>query len=155
MPPATASPVRSRPGGRAAVHSPQNLIESLIDAFETESRLLDELIGVMQRQRGAVGADDLQAVDDTVFATHRVLATLTEARSRRQTLNRLLGYREDLVIQSLHEALGSRLSAALDAARTRLSTAARNLSTEVSVNRRLLRAALSGKATADPRPAAP
>jgi flagellar FlgN protein len=153
--PTIASPVRPRLGGRAAVHSPQNLIESLIDAFETESRLLDELIAVMRRQRGAVGDDDLQAVDDSVFATHRVLATLSEARSRRQTLNRLLGYREDLAIQSLHEALGSRLSAALGAARDRLSVAARNLSAEVAVNRRLLRAALAGDATADPTRAAP
>lgn len=153
--PSTASYARSRPGGRAAAHSPQNLIESLIDAFETESRLLDELIAIMRRQRGAVGDDDLQAVDDSVFATHRVLATLSEARNRRQTVNRLLGYREDLAIQSLNEALGERLSAALGVARERLSAAARNLSTEVSINRRLLRAALAGDASDDPGPAAP
>jgi len=153
--PSTASYARSRPGGRAAAHSPQNLIESLIDAFETESRLLGELIAVMQRQRGAVGDDDLQAVDDSVFATHRVLATLSEARSRRQTLNQLLGYREDLAIQSLNETLGERLSAELGAARERLSAAARNLSAEVSINRRLLRAALAGDATGGPTRAAP
>jgi hypothetical protein len=153
--PSTASHVRSRPGGRAAAHSPQNLIESLIDAFESESRLLDELIAVMRRQRGAVGDDDLQAVDDSVFATHRVLATLGEARTRRQTLNRLLGYREDLAIQSLNEPLGARLSVELATARSRLSVAARSLSTEVSVNRRLLRAALAGDATDDPTHDAP
>ena len=50
-------------------------IDSLTDALVTERRLIDELIGVMRRQRSAVGQDDLQSVDDSVFATHRVLVT--------------------------------------------------------------------------------
>ena len=55
-------------------------VDSLTDALKTERRLIDELISVMKRQRSAVGDDDLQAVDDSVFATHRVLVTLSEAR---------------------------------------------------------------------------
>ena len=130
-------------------------VDAMTEALATERRLIDELISIMRRQRSAVGDDDLQSVDDSVFATHRVLATLSEARSRRQTLNQLLGYREDLAIQSLNETLGERLSAELGAARERLSAAARNLSAEVSINRRLLRAALAGDATGGPTRAAP
>ena len=59
-------------------------IDSMTDALTTERRLLDELISVMRRQRSAVGDDDLQRVDDSVFATHRVLVTLNEARRRRR-----------------------------------------------------------------------
>jgi hypothetical protein len=59
-------------------------VDSLTDALTTERRLLDELIVVMRRQRTAVGQDDLQAVDDSVFSTHRVLVTLSEARRRRR-----------------------------------------------------------------------
>ena len=83
-------------------------IESLTDALVTERRLLDELIGVMRRQRAAVGKDDLQTVDDSVFSTHRVLVTLGEARRRRRNLNTLIGQQEDLAIHSLDDALDGR-----------------------------------------------
>src|SRR6185503_12872967 len=118
-------------------------IDSLTDALSTERRLLDELIAVMRRQRDAVGADDLQSVDDSVFATHRVLVTLSEARRRRRNLNTLIGQREDLGIHSLDEVLGPRMTAALRAARDDLHNAARSLSREVAINRRILRQALA------------
>lgn len=118
-------------------------IDSLTDALTTERRLLDELIAVMRRQRNAVGSDDLQAVDDSVFATHRVLVTLSEARRRRRNLNMLIGQREDLGIHSLDEALGTRMTPALRDARDELHVAARALSREVSINRRVLREALA------------
>jgi flagellar biosynthesis/type III secretory pathway chaperone len=118
-------------------------VESLTDALATERRLLDELIQIMRRQRSAVSADDLQAVDDSVFATHRVLVTLSEARRRRRALNTLIGQREDLAIHSLDDVLGPRMTAALRAARDELHDAARALSREVSLNRRILREALA------------
>src|SRR5207302_6755865 len=99
-------------------------VESLTDALVTERRLLDELIAVMQRQRTAVGRDDLQAVDDSVFSTHRVLVTLSEARRRRRNLNTLIGQQEDLAIHSLDDALGSRMTDALRLARDELCHAA-------------------------------
>src|SRR5438067_13579359 len=83
-------------------------VEALTDALINERRLIEEMIAVMQRQRAAVGKDDLQAVDDSVFATHRVLVTLNEARRQRRALNTLLGEREELGIHALDEALGSR-----------------------------------------------
>jgi len=118
-------------------------IDSLTDALATERRLLDELIAVMRRQRAAVSDDNLQLVDDSVFATHRVLVTLGEARRRRRTLNTLIGQREDLGIHALEEALGPRMTPALRAARDELHNAARSLSREVALNRRILREALA------------
>jgi len=145
MPSQTLSPRAAARGGPVLAHSTQTLIESLVDETDTESRLLDELLAIMDRQREAVAADDMQAVDDTVFATHRVLATLAEARRRHETLSRLLGNREDLVLRSLNEALGVRLSRELAEARARRAAAAATLSHSVAVNRRLLRAALAQK----------
>lgn len=118
-------------------------VDSMTDALITERRLIDELIAVMRRQRSAVGEDDLQAVDDSVFATHRVLVTLSEARRQRRNLNALIGQREDLGIHSLDEALGSRMTDALREARDELHNAARSLSREVALNRRILREALA------------
>lgn len=118
-------------------------VDSFTDALTTERRLLDELIAVMRRQRSAVGDDDLQSVDDTVFSTHRVLVTLSEARRRRRSLNTLIGQREDLGIHELDEALGGRMTPALRAARDELHYAARALSREVALNRRILREALA------------
>jgi hypothetical protein len=118
-------------------------IDSLTEALTSERRLLDELISVMRRQRSAVGDDDLQSVDDSVFSTHRVLVTLSEARRRRRALNTLIGQREDLGIHSLDEVLGARMTPALREARDDLHNAARSLSREVALTRRILREALA------------
>lgn len=118
-------------------------VDSMTEALITERRLIDELIAIMRRQRSAVGDDDLQSVDDSVFATHRVLVTLSEARRTRRNLNALIGQREDLGIHSLDEALGERMTSALRTARDELHNAARALSREVSLNRRILREALA------------
>jgi hypothetical protein len=118
-------------------------VDSLTEALVTERRLIDELIGIMRKQRNAVGDDDLQVVDDSVFATHRVLVTLSEARRRRRTRNSLLGQPEDLGIHALDEALGPRMSQGLRAARDELHAAAKTLSREVALNRRILKEALA------------
>ena len=127
------------PGTRVIV-SP---VDSFTDALTSERRLLEELIAVMRRQRDAVGNDDLQSVDDSVFATHRVLVTLSEARRRRRSLNTLIGQREDLGIHALDEVLGPRMTPRLRVARDELHSAARALSREVALNRRILREALA------------
>lgn len=126
--------------------SPGNLpsVEVLADSMASETRLIDELIAIMRRQRQAVAMDDLQAVDDSVFATHRVLVTLNEARRRRHALNRMLGEREDLSIDSLDDVLGSRMTDRLRSLREALLSSARALSQEVSINRQVLRHALAG-----------
>ncbi|HEX7241884.1 MAG TPA: hypothetical protein VF263_16500, partial [Longimicrobiaceae bacterium] len=79
-------------------------LDALVDALASERRLLDELVAIMRRQRSAVGVDDLEGVDDSVFATHRVLLTLNEARRRRRSLYTLLGDPEELRFPELEEA---------------------------------------------------
>jgi hypothetical protein len=118
-------------------------IDAMTDALTGESRLLDELIVILKRQRSAVGTDDLQEVDDTVFATHRVLVTLNEARRRRRSINLLMGQQEDMPIGQLEEALGQRMTDALREARDELRLTARTLSREVGINRSILRQALA------------
>jgi hypothetical protein len=118
-------------------------VDSLTDALVAERRLIDDLISIMRKQRSAVGDDDLQVVDDSVFATHRVLVTLSEARRRRRNLNALIGQPEDLGIHALDEALGPRMTPTLRVARDELHAAAKTLSREVSMNRRILKEALA------------
>lgn len=118
-------------------------VDALVEAMQDERRLLDELIAIMRRQRGAVATDDLQAVDDSVFSTHRVLVTLNEARRRRRALFQLFADRDDAGIQDLEEVLAHRLTDAARAARDELRDTARQLAHEVSMNREILREALS------------
>jgi hypothetical protein len=124
------------------VHS-QATLQALQDALRSERKLLEDLIGTMQRQRLAVGADDLQGVDDSVFTTHRVLATLGQARQRRRQINKILCGREELSVRELDEVLGAQMSPELRSARDELRAVAQTLSREVETNRRVLREALS------------
>ena len=115
----------------------------MIDALGSERRLIDELIGLMRRQRAAVGADDLQGVEETVYAMQRVLCTLGEARKRRRALNVRFGHAEDLKLRDLENALGPSFTPHVHEARKALQRAAQTLSGEVAVNRRVLREALA------------
>lgn len=118
-------------------------VAALVDAHLSERRLLEDLIGIMRRQREAVAADDLQGVDDSVFATHRILVTLGEARRRRRSLNTLLGGADELDGEALAEALGGDVPAPLRDAREALRVSAGTLAGEVDVNRRILREAMA------------
>jgi hypothetical protein len=118
-------------------------LDALVGAVTTEIRLLEDLIGIMRGQRRAVADDDLQGVDDSVYATHRVLVTLAEARRRRRSLNQILGGSEDLPLRALEEALGERVTDEVRFARDGLRAAAITLSQEVELNRHLLREALA------------
>jgi hypothetical protein len=117
-------------------------VEVLADVLGTERKLLEELMLVMQKQRAAVAADDLQSLDDSVFATYRVLATLGEARRRRKSVNRMLGHAEDMNVNDLEKLLGDRATAAVIGARNALQDAAVSLSREVDMNKTVLRGAM-------------
>ncbi|MBA3917124.1 MAG: hypothetical protein C0516_00895 [Gemmatimonas sp.] len=119
------------------------LLDTLHDALVSERRLLDDLIAQMRRQRAAVASDDIQGVDDSTFATHRILATLGQARQRRRQLNVLLGGSEDCTLRELEELLGAQVDDRFRDARVRLQQAADVLTREVGMNRKLLREALS------------
>lgn len=124
------------PGGPAAV-------ESLASTVTAEVRLLEDLIGIMRRQRKAVAAEDLQGVDDSVYATHRVLITLGEARRRRRSLNQLIDGSDELPLKRLEDVLGDRMTDELRFARDGLHAAALTLAREVETNRQVLREALA------------
>ncbi len=128
---------------RSSSSSSPALLEVLYDALFSERRLLDDLIAQMRRQRTAVATDDIQGVDDSTFATHRILATLGQARQRRRQLNVLLGGSEECTLRELEELLGDRVDERLRDARLRLQQAADLLTREVGMNRKLLREALN------------
>lgn len=119
------------------------LLDALHDALVSERRLLDDLIAQMRRQRAAVSVDDIQGVDDSTFSTHRILATLGQARTRRRQLNLLLGGAEDCTLRDLETLLADQMDNRLRDARMRLQQAADLLTREVGMNRKLLREALS------------
>jgi hypothetical protein len=118
-------------------------LSALATLMRTECRLLGELIGAMRRQRDAIAADDLQGVEESVFATHRVLHTLGEAQRRRRSISRLLGATEDLPIRELERLIPGPMPDELRAARDELESVAHALAAEVDVNRKILRNALA------------
>jgi hypothetical protein len=118
-------------------------MDALANAVTSEVRLLEDLIGVMRRQRSAVAADDLQGIDDSVYATHRVLVTLAEARRRRRSLSQLVAGVDDFPLRSLEQLLGDTLPDELRDARDGLHAAALTLSQEVETNRQILREAMA------------
>lgn len=137
--PRSGAPRPATPGGP---HAPGTL-DALLDSLRSERKLLEDLAATMRRQRAAVGGDDLQTVDDTVFATHRILATLGQARLRRRQLSRLLAGVEEFPMRDLEEIVGPQMTDALRTARDDLQESALALAREVDVNRRVLRDAIA------------
>ena len=122
---------------------PAAAIAALSDALLSERKLIDELTDIVLRQRAAIAVDDLQAVDDSVFATHRLLLTLGEARKGRRSINAMAGCKEDTGVKHLEEALGPWMTDELRDAREALQIAAARLSREIGINRRILREAIA------------
>ncbi|MEO6864839.1 MAG: flagellar export chaperone FlgN [Gemmatimonadaceae bacterium] len=122
---------------------PPAALEALSEALRSERKLIDDLTEIVLRQRAAVAVDDLQAVDDSVFATHRLLLTLGEARKGRRSINAMVGCREETGVKHLEEALGSLMTPQLRSAREELQVAAGRLSREIGINRRILREAIA------------
>lgn len=117
--------------------------DSLAAAFRREAKLLLDLQEVLQRQRNAVAQDDLAVVDETVYSAQRVFRTLAEARRQRQALLEILGLERGAHVESLEELLGARMTTDLGLARTELQEAARRVSRELSVNRKILQGAIA------------
>ncbi len=118
-------------------------IEGLIDTLRSERRLIDDLRVLMIRQREAVAGDQMQELEDTVFAVQRVMLTLGEARKRRRTLSERLGCDPETTPRYLPDALGSQASREVVDASRDLVESAEALSREVAVNRDVLQRGLS------------
>jgi hypothetical protein len=127
------------PNAALPVQANDRLIDGLVDTLRAERRLVDELYSSMVRQREAIANDDVQALDDSVFALQRQLLTLGEARSRRRALTIKLGCDADTAPAHLSDALGSQSTSDLVDAAMALATSARALSREVGVNQQILK----------------
>jgi hypothetical protein len=120
-----------------------SLMDGLVDTLRSERRLLDELRGIMDRQRAAIAANDLQALDDSTFDMQRVLLTLGEARKRRRTIAERLGCDPDSAPRTLAEALDTTRTGALGISCRDLEESARSLTRDVAVNRQVLQQGLA------------
>lgn len=122
-------------------------IAALAELYRSEARLLADLTRVLQAQFTALDKDELDVVDDTVFATHRILGTLGEARRRRREVHLLLAGVEELDTEAIDKLLGGEPPEELREARAVLRTAATQLSAQVRLSRtRLEDAVANGEA---------
>jgi len=115
--------------------------ERLGHSLEVEGELLGELIGVLRGQRQGVAEDDLEAVDRSIHASHRLLMTLGTARKHRRDLIRVLTGDPEHPLATLPERLeppDPHLRSQVQALRTR----ARIVSAELELNRTILNEAL-------------
>lgn len=114
----------------------------LVSAMDEEVALLENLRGVFEVQREALGSGDPTALDDGIFAATRVMRTMEEARRRRRRLMaRLVGDEVDL--EELDFVLTGAVNRPVRNARDRVRIAASRLRDEVTLLRAILRTALS------------
>lgn len=141
----TETPQSSRQAGSiqpvGRPHSPA--VGALAELYQSEARLLTDLTRVLRRQQDALGTNDLEVVDDSVFATYRILGTLGEARKRRRSLHVMLGGVEELDSDAIDSLLGGDPPKALVDARVTLRAAALALSEQVRESRVLLESAVA------------
>ncbi len=117
--------------------------DALSGALRREAKLLLDLTEVLKRQRTAVARDDLAVVDETVYSAQRIFRTLAEARRHRQALLDILGIDPQAGLDALEGDLGPRMTLDVGLAREELKEAARRLSGELNVNRKVLQGAIS------------
>jgi flagellar biosynthesis/type III secretory pathway chaperone len=120
----------------------ERTMASLAESLDGEARLLEQLGEVLRDQREGVGEDDVEKVDDSVQAAHRIMQTLGEARRRRETLVHMLTDRRDVQLSALPEVLGSQITEELAQCRDQLDTVARRVSAEVMLTRTVLTEAI-------------
>jgi len=114
----------------------------LARALRDEHTVLADLLATLERQRRAVAEDDVDAVNDSVFAAHRLLGAYREARSRRRSAVILACGGGDGSVEDLSRSRGARLTEIERTASDALRDAARRLVDTVGVNRQLLQATM-------------
>lgn len=138
LPNAKATAVTNQQSG-----NPRWLTGQLLDAIQTERRLLHGLGRMVQQQRAAISAEDHEALHDATFGIERILQTLSEASRRPRIIHRQLGGGDRVSLTALVESLGILPPSELLAARNDLREAARVLEDEVRANRALVAEALA------------
>ena len=127
------------PAVRAGALAPGHLVRALRD----EHAVLEDLVSTLERQRSAVARDDIDAVNDSVFAAHRLLGAYREARTRRRSVVIVACGGGEGSVDDLSHARGAPFSEAERTASEDLRSAARRLVAAVDQNRKLLQAAMS------------
>ena len=111
-------------------------------ALRTESRLLEELTTILRRQRDGITCDDIQRVDESVVAAHRVMGTLKEAQRQRHILIEILTGTATTGLDQLEHALGDAMTDDIAKVRDQLNEHARALAREIRINREVLQRAM-------------
>jgi hypothetical protein len=104
------------------------MVTQLVAAIRYEARLVSDLIALQLQQRVAITDDNLIAIEDTTFATQRILCTLSESQRLRRALSDHLAVVE--------------LGSVCKLERDQLLELTLVLAREVQVNRGLLRQSL-------------
>lgn len=117
-------------------------VAQLAQALAEESRLLVELADVLRDQREGIVNGDLERIDRSVFASHRVMGTLREAQQRRTTILEILSGSSTTRLDELEEVLRDAMTEQLHLLRAELDRNARALAREIRINRELLGGAM-------------
>lgn len=117
-------------------------LDALAECVAGETRLLTQLAETLREQREGVAMNDVQRVDDSVHAAHRIMQTLGEARRRRHALVHVLTTRDEVPLSALDQVLGDVMTAELRERQEELESLARAVSREVALNRALLTRAI-------------
>jgi len=116
-------------------------LASLSRALRDEAQVLEELEKAMVSQRGAVAANEDDALSTSSQAIGRIERTLEAAKKRRASVVHYLTGKENLALTELEYFLGEPLPLDLDTARAQLRQAAQSVAREAVVNRVVLRKA--------------
>ncbi len=117
-------------------------VRALTRALDGEAKLLQNLLDVLQRQREAVAADDLEAVDTSVYDAQRILLSLGQARRRRRTLLGLAAGNEGLPLSDLPRLLGDAMTGELSASIDQVVRVADRVQRQMALNRQILSGAI-------------
>lgn len=116
--------------------------DALFAALSTECRLLEELQAALGRQRGAVGDNDIDAIEVGVGDVHRTLLTLDEALKRRRSLLAITTGSENTPLSEVPE-IAQDPEGPLGRVATELTLAAETVARELASTRALLQAVIA------------
>lgn len=115
----------------------------LLDALNSEAEEILKLTSSLEDQRKAIEQDKIDKVDESVFAIHRILLTLNEAKKHRMEVVALMGVDPEGGLSMLERLPQYESSQELFNSVTSLRASAKTLSKLVRINRSILREALA------------
>ncbi len=116
--------------------------EALYSALQAEHRLMDELKAALERQKRAVGENDIEAIEAGVGDVHRTLLTLDEALKRRRSILALATGSEDTPLSQVPE-IARNPGGDLGQLATNLTRAAETVARELASTRVLLQTVIA------------